>query len=195
MSEIKKLTIDVDVSDYVEKYVDFEEVSKLCIEEQETLGYNWNYPPFDFDVDEVWNSYNKLKIIAFKVDFSAEELEHTFEDHELEYILKRFERMKVKFMNEIYMLESEDALGLFLGKCNLCMRCTREFDMPCKMPFKMRYSLESLGAYTDRTVEDFFVFHLPLKLINGKNPFLLQLADFLYYSVNLLYLYFYLKIN
>ena len=88
MSEIKKLTADVDVSDYFEKYVNFEEVSKLCIEEQETLGYNWNYPPFEFDVDEVWNSYNKLKIIAFKIDFSQEELEHTFEPRELEFILK-----------------------------------------------------------------------------------------------------------
>lgn len=116
MSEIKKLTVDVDVSDYFERYVNFEEVSKLCIEEQETLGYNWNYPPFEFDVEDVWNSYNKLKIIAFKIDFSAEELEHTFDERELEFILKRFERMKVKFMNEIYMLESEDALGLFLGK-------------------------------------------------------------------------------
>lgn len=156
MSEIKKLTCDVDVGEFVEKYVNFEEVSKLCIEEEEALGYNWNYPPFDFDVYDVWNSYNKLKIIAFKIDFSAEELEHEFSEDELQFILKRFERMKVKFMNEIYMLESEDALGLFLGKCNLCMRCTREFNMPCKMPFKMRYSLESLGAYTDRAIEDYF---------------------------------------
>uniref|UniRef100_UPI0038632189 DUF2284 domain-containing protein n=1 Tax=Methanobrevibacter sp. TaxID=66852 RepID=UPI0038632189 len=147
MSEIKKLTCDVDVSKYYEKYVDFEEVSKLCIEEQEMLGYNWNYPPFDFDVDELWNSYNKLKIIAFKIDFSPEEREHEFSPKELEFVLKRFERMKVKLMNEIYMLESEDAMGLFLGKCNLCMRCTREFGAPCKMPPRMRYSLESLGAY------------------------------------------------
>ena len=121
MSEIKKLTADIDVGEYYEKYVDFEEVSKLCIEEEEMLGYNWNYPPFEFDVDEVWNSYNKLKIIAFKIDFSEEELAHTFEEKELEFILKRFERMKVKFMNEIYMLEDENSLGLFLGKCNLTL--------------------------------------------------------------------------
>ena len=69
MSEITNLTCDVDVEEYYEKYVDFESVSKLCIEEQELLGYNWNYPPFDFDVDDVWKSYSKLKIIAFKIDF------------------------------------------------------------------------------------------------------------------------------
>lgn len=52
MSEIIKLTADVDVDEYFEKYVDFEKFSKLCIDEQEKVGYNWNYPPYDFDVDE-----------------------------------------------------------------------------------------------------------------------------------------------
>ncbi|MBR2557327.1 MAG: DUF2284 domain-containing protein [Methanobrevibacter sp.] len=180
MSEIKKLTCDVDVDSYYETYVDFEEVSKLCIEEQETLGYNWNYPPFDFDVDDVWKSYNKLKIIAFKIDFSAEELAHTFEDKELEFILKRFERMKVKFMNEIYALEDENSLALFLGKCNLCMRCTREFNMPCKMPFKMRYSIESLGGLVDKTIEDLFGYKIQYAK-DGKLPeYLIFVGGLLY---------------
>lgn len=169
MSEIKKLTADVDVQEYYENYVDFEKFSKLCIEEQEMLEYNWSYPPFDFDVDEVWNSYNKLKIIAFKIDFSPEELEHTFEEEQLEYVLKRFERIKGKLMNEIYVLENQDSLGLYLGKCNLCMRCTRGFGMPCKMPVKMRYSLEALGADVDRTVKDIFG-HEILYAHEGKLP-------------------------
>ena len=134
----------------------------------------------DFDVDGVWNSYGKLKIIAFKIDFSPEELEHTFQDKELEFVLKRFERMKVKLMNEIYMLENEDSLGLFLGKCNLCMRCTREFGMPCKMPFKMRYSLESLGTYVDRMIEDIFGFEI-LYAHDGKLPeYLIFVGGLLY---------------
>jgi len=156
MSEIKKLTADVDVEEYYKNYVDFEKFSKLCIEEQEMLGYNWSYPPFDFDVDELWNSFNKLKIVAFKIEFSEEELEHTFSEIELNNILKRFERFKARLMNEIYVLENQDSQGLFLGKCNLCMKCTREFGMQCKMPFKMRYPLEALGADVDRTVEDIF---------------------------------------
>ena len=138
MSEIKKLTADVDVEDYYREYVDFEKFSKLCIEEQEMLGYNWSYPPFDFDVDELWHSFNKLKIIAFKIEFSPEELANDFSEQELEYVLKRFERFKMRLMNDIYVLENADSQGLFLGKCNLCMKCTREFGMMCKMPMKMR---------------------------------------------------------
>ncbi|WP_305513200.1 DUF2284 domain-containing protein [Methanobrevibacter sp. V14] len=156
MSEIKKLMADVDVEEYYEKYVDFEKFSKLCMEEQEMLGYNWSYPPFDFDVDELWHSYNKLKLIAFKIEFSADELEATFTDDQLKMVLKRFERFKVRLMNDIYALEDEDSMGLFLGKCTLCMRCTREFGMQCKMPLKMRYPIEALGGDVDKTVEDIF---------------------------------------
>jgi predicted metal-binding protein len=180
MSEIKKLTADVDVKEYCESYVNFDEVSKLCIEEQEMLGYNWNYPPFDFDVDELWKSYNKLKLIAFKIEFSDEELEATFSDMELEMILKRFERFKTRLMNDIYVLENEDSQGLFLGKCSLCMRCTREVGMMCKMPFKMRYPLEALGADVDRTVEDIFGFKI-LYAHDGKLPeYLIFVGGLLY---------------
>ena len=88
--------------------------------------------------------------------------------------------MKVKLMNEIYMLEDENSLGLFFGKCNLCMRCTREFGMPCKMPFKMRYSLESLGAYVDKTVEDLFGYQIQYAK-DGKLPeYLIFVGGLLY---------------
>ena len=181
MSEIKKLTVDVDVDEYYKNYVDFERISKLCIEEQEMLEYNWSYPPFDFDPDEIWHSYNKLKIIAFKIDFSDEELNHTFSDEELQYVLKRFERMKIKLMNEIYILENEDSLGLFLGKCNLCMKCTRDFNLACKMPFKMRYSIEALGGDVDKTVEDLFECKV-LYAQNGKLPEYLMFVGGLLYD-------------
>ena len=180
MSEIKKLTADVDVQEYYEKYVDFDKFSKLCIEEQEMMGYNWNYPPFDFDVDEIWNAYNKLKIIAFKIDFSSEELDKTFSDSELQILLKRFERIKVKLMNDIYALENEDSQALFLGKCSLCMRCTREVNMPCKMPFKMRYPIEALGGDVDRTVEDIFGYKIKYAK-DGKLPeYLIFVGGLLY---------------
>lgn len=180
MAEITKLTYDVEVEEYYEKYVDFEKFSKLCIEEQEILGYNWNYPPFDFDVDELWNSYDKLKIIAFKIDFSEEEQQHVFSDKELDFVLKRFERMKVKLMNDIYALEDENTMGLFLGKCNLCMRCTREFNMPCKMPFKMRYPIEALGGDVDKSIEDYFGYKIQYAKDGKLPPYLIFVGGVLY---------------
>lgn len=180
MYEISKLTADVNVDEYYEKYVDFEKFSKICEQDQETYGKNWSYPPFDFDPDEIWNSYNKLKIIAFKIDFDEEDLENTYSDKELEFILKRFERLKVKLMNEIYALEDENSQALFLGKCNLCMKCTREFGMNCKMPFKLRYSIEALGGDVDNSIGDIFGFNIKYAK-DGKLPeYLIFVGGLLY---------------
>ncbi len=44
---------------------------------------------FDFDPNEIWNSFNKLKIIAFKFDFSQEELNQTYAPNELDFIIKK----------------------------------------------------------------------------------------------------------
>ena len=68
MVSISKLTADVDVSEYYDKYVDIEKFLEIC-KECDQYGNNWGCPPFDFDPNEIWNSFNKLKIIAFKFDF------------------------------------------------------------------------------------------------------------------------------
>ena len=179
MVDIEKLTADVDVKDFTDNYIDIERFMRLC-EECENYGKNWNCPPFDFDVMDVWNSFNKLKIIAFKLNFSDEELNREYSDKELDFILKKLERMKVKLMNDIYALEDENSLGLFLGNCNLCMKCTREFGMPCKMPFKMRYSIESLGGNVDQIIEDIFGF----KIIYAENN---RLPEYLIFVGGLLF--------
>ena len=179
MVNISKLTADVNVSEYYDKYVDIEKFLEIC-KECDQYDNNWGCPPFDFDPDEIWNSYNKLKIIAFKFDFSQEELDRTYTPNELNFIIKRLERMKVKLMNDIYALESEDSLGLFIGHCNLCMKCTKTIGMHWKMPFKLRYSIESLGGDVDRTIEDTFGY----KIIYAKDG---KLPEYMIFVGGLLY--------
>ena len=179
MKGISKLTADVDVAEFVEEYVDVEKFQGLC-KDCEDYGKNWSCPPFDFEVMDVWNSFEKFKIIAFKMDFDEEELSTEFSDKELDFILKRLERMKVKLMNEIYALEDENSYALFLGKCNLCMKCTREFGMPCKMPFKMRYSVESLGGNVDQCIEDIFGFEVQYAQNNRLPQYLIFVGGLLY---------------
>ena len=155
MTELIKYSADIDVSDFHEKYVDVEKYLSHC-QECGSMGINWSCPPYDFDPNEIWNSYNKLKIILYKIEFDQETLDHTFRENELEFYLMRLSKFKIKWMSEIYNLENEDSLGLYFGPCNLCARCTREFGIPCKMPHKMRYSIESLGGDVVNLVEDIF---------------------------------------
>ncbi|WP_296808919.1 DUF2284 domain-containing protein [uncultured Methanobrevibacter sp.] len=179
MKGISKLTADVDVAEFVERYVDVEKFQGLCTD-CEDYGKNWSCPPFDFDVMDVWDSFDKLKLIAFKMDFDDDELSNEYSDKELDFILKRLERMKVKLMNDIYVLEDENSYALFLGKCNLCMKCTREFGMPCKMPFKMRYSIESLGGNVDQCIEDIFGFEIHYAQNNHLPEYLIFVGGVLY---------------
>ncbi len=179
MKGISKLTADVNVAEFVEAYVDVEKFQGLC-KDCEDYEKNWSCPPFDFEVMDVWNTFEKFKIIAFKMDFDEEELSREYSDKELDFILKRLERMKIKLMNDIYALEDENSYALFLGKCNLCMKCTREFGMPCKMPFKMRYSIESLGGNVDQCIEDIFGFEIQYAQNN-------RLPEYLIFTGGLLY--------
>lgn len=179
MKGISKLTADVDVAEFVERYVDVEKFQGLCTD-CEDYGKNWSCPPFDFDVMDVWDSFDKLKLIAFKMDFDDDELSNEYSDKELDFILKRLERMKVKLMNDIYVLEDENSYALFLGKCNLCMKCTREFGMPCKMPFKMRYSIESLGGNVDQCIENIFGFEIHYAQNNRLPEYLIFVGGVLY---------------
>ena len=88
--------------------------------------------------------------------------------------------MKVKLMNDIYALENDDSVALFLGRCSLCMKCTREFGMPCKMPFKLRYSIESLGGDVDRTINDLFGFEILYASDNKLPEYLIFVGGLLY---------------
>ena len=60
------------------------------------------------------------------------------------------------------------------------MKCTRDFNLACKMPFKMRYSIEALGGDVDKTIEDLFECKI-LYAQNGKLPeYLLFVGGLLY---------------
>lgn len=109
--EVEQLTADLDLDAYCEKYVDVEKYLEYCKEcpDYET---NWSCPPSDFDPNDIWNSYNKLKVVAFKYNFSQELLDETFSEAELDMFLKRLSRTKVKLLNIIYRMEDENSMGL-----------------------------------------------------------------------------------
>ncbi len=79
MTELIKYSADIDVSDFHEKYVDVEKYLSRC-QECGSMGINWSCPPYDLNPNGIWNSYNKLKIILYKIEFDQETLDHTFRE-------------------------------------------------------------------------------------------------------------------
>ena len=50
----------------------------------------------------------------------------------------------------------EDAMILSTGYCNICPRCSKKDDKPCRYPKNKLYSIESLGALVTKTTEELF---------------------------------------
>ena len=64
------------------------------------------------------------------------------------------------------------------GSAGICIAVFTE--QPCKMPFKMRYSIESLGGKVDQTIEDLFGYKIKYAK-DGKLPeYLIFVGGLLY---------------
>ena len=59
---------------------------------------------------------------------------------------------------ELLAMEAEapGSLALFAGKCDLCPVCARTEGKPCRMPERMRYSIEALGGDCSGALEKYF---------------------------------------
>ncbi|WP_461863032.1 DUF2284 domain-containing protein [Thermococcus sp.] len=86
-------------------------------------------------------SFRKALIIKFGIDYDDFENEKR---KTLSYLLKREE----EFFKKGYMY----ALALFPGSCNLCDDCPFERGEPCKMPDKVRPSIDAIGIEISRLV-------------------------------------------
>ena len=92
-----------------------------------------------------------------------------------------FKKFIVLWASTVVNLSSILSIFILLNlHCNLCMKCTKTIGMPCKMPFKLRYSIESLGGDVDRTIEDTFGY----KIIYAKDG---KLPEYMIFVGGLLY--------
>lgn len=178
MFKIKQLSVNLDMDDFYKNYVDIKKFHKLC-EKCENYGTNWSCPPFNFDKNKIWESYNKIKIIAFKYIFSNDLLDKTFEKYEIEIFLKKLLKTKIGLVDILYGMEDDNSFVLSIGPCNLCAKCSRDF-MYCENPLKLRYSIESLGGDVDSLCRDIFGDEI-LYIENGKLP------PYMYFVGGLLY--------
>lgn len=119
------------------------------------FGQTWSCPPFDFDPMELWERYEGLLLFVYKVTFPKERLfpgeRRAFERDELP-------RIKAAMARELLSLEAANpgSLALFGGRCTWCPVCARVEGKPCRMPDRMRYSIEALGGDCGGALERYF---------------------------------------
>jgi len=87
-------------------------------------------------------SFKRALVIKFEIDMD------TFEEDKREAILYLLRRESGFFKDgNMY------AMALFPGSCNLCEDCPFERGEPCKMPSKVRPSIDAIGIEINALVE------------------------------------------
>ncbi|WP_457751965.1 DUF2284 domain-containing protein [Thermococcus sp.] len=87
-------------------------------------------------------SFKWALLIKFEIDMDS------FEEDKKEAILYLLRRE-----SEFFKDGNMYAMALFPGSCNLCEDCPFERGEPCKMPFKVRPSIDAIGIEINALVE------------------------------------------
>ncbi len=160
----------IDVTVYVENYVDVPEFLKYC-RECDTYGKKWSCPPHGFDPEEYWKKHKYFYIIGTKIVFDQSMTEEKKDKKGAnESIRQIFRKEKDVLLERLLALEKKypGSIGLSAGECRVCGKCTRPSGKFCKCPDKMRYSIESLGGNVVKTADE--LLGIKLKWVEGKLP-------------------------
>ena len=157
---MEKFEKETAVYDFVKDFVDLPKFYRL-FQSCPNCKNVWSCPPYNFDPMEIWNKFKKLRIIVYKLEPPSGCKE----------TLALLEKTKHEMLLYTYALELENpgSLALSAGKCSLCTECTRPKNEPCRMPDKMRYSIESLGGDVEKALKELFNIKI-LWEIDGKMP-------------------------
>lgn len=147
-----------------EREVPLAEYCAQCVDVPKFLGYcaacpnyggTWSCPPFDFDLQEIWDRYDRILLRAVKVPVPAELREKVLSPQEIN---DESHALLAPIKHDLLssLLEQERAtpgsLALSAGRCQECRVCTKPSGQPCRQPERMRHSIESLGGDVGKTL-------------------------------------------
>lgn len=158
MYQIRKQSAETSTEEYLKQYVDVKTITANC---RNCPNYNtrWSCPPHNFDVEKLWTSFHTLHLSCVQIVYDSDivlraytkeglsEILHNSLDHEKRQLRERLEA-------RLHQLPGSAALAS--GCCELCSRCARRSNLPCRFPYHMHYSIESLGGDVVKTAHDFF---------------------------------------
>ena len=145
--QIERMEAMVSVEEYVKTCVDVPKFLSYC-KECPSYGNRWSCPPFEKDPVTIWEQYETVRLYGYVLPNGS--------GQSVAGALENMEQAKDQLLKEL--LELEQAIpGSFVlscGTCRLCRdNCTRPAGKPCRMPEKMRHSVESLGGDVSKTAE------------------------------------------
>ncbi len=156
--QIETFQKEVSVSDYKKRFVDIPKFTAYC---RQCPNYkkNWACPPFNFSPETLWDNYRTLLLCAKKLILPEALTEQTYDKNTLKTLSSQIlTPIKQGLLSELTALESRtpDSLVLSMGRCDVCITCSRLNKQPCRCPERCRHSIESLGGDVNKTIETYF---------------------------------------
>ena len=151
-------TSPVEMVPFQKKYQDQEKYMAYCRECPRYLT-RWSCPPLSFDVGEFLAPYATVHLVCAKILLDDETIRAADTAEKIKTVgWDIVSTVKLDLEERLRKLETQvpGSLSLASGGCNLCEHCTRESNLPCRQPDKMRYSLDSFGFDLSAITKDVF---------------------------------------
>lgn len=150
---VTRFETELTMEELLSEYFDFNKTHELC---KACSGYaqTWACPPFDFEPEDFLRQFSVFHLIVDRIDNSnAKDV-----DEAQEWLFTE----KDRYDSEMLELEKNNpgSYGMAAQECVQCKKCARLSGHPCVHPDKMRYSLESIGAFPVKLVHDKFGFDI-----------------------------------
>ena len=130
-----------------EMYQDRERFIDYC---RECPRYDtvWSCHPLDFDTDEYLEKFAWVNVLGAKVILNTKVIEEADTAEKVMTVgWEIVSAVKLVLEEKMRQMERQISGGVSLssGGCNLCKECIRKEGKSCRMPEKMRYSLDAFG--------------------------------------------------
>ena len=143
--EFRKSSMPMD--EFKRRYQDRKKFIAYC---RECPRYDtvWSCPPLGFDADEYLKRFSWMSVVGAKIVLSQEVIEAADTAEKVKDTgWKILSKVKLELVDKMRHLEGQvpGSVALSSGGCNLCKECSRKDGKPCRMPEKMRHSLDAFG--------------------------------------------------
>ena len=126
------------------------------------FGMCWMCPPDVGDVEKLMARVRRFRRGLLYQTIGA--LEDSFDIEGMEAAARAHAWTSQRIQAALQPLLEGERFHLSCGGCNLCERCARRDDAPCRMPDRALPPMEAAGIDVYNTTKD-----TPLKYINGQN--------------------------
>ena len=143
--EFRKSSMSMD--DFRRRYQDRAKFITYC---RECPRYDtvWSCPPLSFDADAYLKRFSWVSVVGAKIVLSKKVIEAADTAEKVKDTgWKIISKVKLELEDKMRQLEGQvsGSVALSSGGCNLCKECSRKDGQPCRMPEKMRHSLDAFG--------------------------------------------------